>query len=955
MSFSVLDLEQEVESQGFAEPCFEVVVASNVLHALTDPIAALNRIRKLVRPGGYFACIELPTNGRIHTTVMLGGLPGWWMSNNNARTGSPAVSEQQWDKMLRETEFSGIDVITPAADDFEQSSRVFLTQAVDDHVMALRKPLHYAMPRNHDGVLVIGADASLLRPILAGLSSRFESIDHMASLSDITEDVSIPRKLFGEATVVLWVTHGCKAAKSSQAACLQMMIGLGRAVQAEFQDLRLRFVDLDNLDLTAARLVVRELLRWYELVLGDTAGSSQDVALWASDTELAFEHDVLFSPSVRHSESMNDRYNSQQRRITRLVEPSGSPVELCYISEGQFELRDTRMASSGLAIVYRVQVKMVYSTLQAINVRRLGFCFIGLGVDANGMHSIVVSNSLESIHQPETCAIYQSTPTSRLTFHDVWFISAEIIADRIVCSSPYPGKVLALASDRQLMDFKIRQTIPRGIAVFVNLSSSPKDAALGKRILSILEQVPTACLSMRDFVRPQPSVWEHVPSCPDAHLIPLIEQYIQEREDQKNTFEEDGGTIKVLSPDGATQSSHEDPLVLLDWTLHDHLQVKVEPAISRVQSSSSKTYIVVGSSDLAQSLCEWMINSGARYIVLASRDPSGAASWAQDMLVYGAHIELKSVDVTDAQSVRKMLTSLRTQLDTRGLKAPPIAGLVHLGMILRDTSFASMEFEDLQIVTDVKAKGSMNLHQALTEDLDFFIMTSSLAYTSGNAGQANYNAANAFMTGLARYRRNMGLPASVVQLGLVAGVGYITRTSGDNSHRPLKYYEDRGVYPISERDIQHIFAEAVLASPVESGRDPEIITGIRPFIPSANGNGKYRWDKKPMFAHLITDASSVSNPTRHREVSVQEKLTAEPTASKQESAEQSIWSGVVTGTDDGKSGSTGDSSILNCGEDQAQQAQNRRRMASEETVAALDDTGLSRGSSPSTVRGKHLD
>lgn len=109
------------------------------------------------------------------------------------------------------------------------------------------------------------------------------------------------------------------------------------------------------------------------------------------------------------------------------------------------------------------------------------------------------------------------------------------------------------------------------------------------------------------------------------------------------------------------------------------------------------------------------------------------------------------------------------------------------------------------------------------------------------------------MVGLALQRRARGLPASVIDIGMVIGVGVIQRT--ENTHgvsametalRKLDYMA------VSERDLHHILAEAILAG--RSDGSPEIITGLEMHKP-VSSNSPF-WHRNARFAHLISSPES---------------------------------------------------------------------------------------------------
>jgi hypothetical protein len=87
-----------------------------------------------------------------------------------------------------------------------------------------------------------------------------------------------------------------------------------------------------------------------------------------------------------------------------------------------------------------------------------------------------------------------------------------------------------------------------------------------------------------------------------------------------------------------------------------------------------------------------------------------------------------------------------------------------------------MTHEEWKTVIDPKVTGTWNLHQVLKDSpLEFFVMFSSVCGLGGNTGQANYSAANTFLDSFVQYRRSHGLPASVLDLGAMGDVGYVSQ------------------------------------------------------------------------------------------------------------------------------------------------------------------------------------
>ena len=77
VTYKALDIELDAVAQGFTEASYDLVIASNVLHATHKMDNTLSNVRRLLRADGKLALIEL-TRLRPVWAIWAGLLPGWW-------------------------------------------------------------------------------------------------------------------------------------------------------------------------------------------------------------------------------------------------------------------------------------------------------------------------------------------------------------------------------------------------------------------------------------------------------------------------------------------------------------------------------------------------------------------------------------------------------------------------------------------------------------------------------------------------------------------------------------------------------------------------------------------------------------------------------------------------------------------------------------------------------------
>ncbi len=195
---------------------------------------------------------------------------------------------------------------------------------------------------------------------------------------------------------------------------------------------------------------------------------------------------------------------------------------------------------------------------------------------------------------------------------------------------------------------------------------------------------------------------------------------------------------------------------------------------------------------------------GARHLLLTSRrgpDAPGAAELAAELETLGAAVTVAACDAADRDALAALLAEIPAE--------HPLSAVVHTAGVLDDGVVDALTPEQITGVLRPKVDGALNLHE-LTADLDLaaFVLFSSSACTFGNAGQANYAAANAVLDNLARHRRATGKHGLSLAWGLWAGTGGMGATLTDAT---VDRMTRMGVRPLTQDEGLALF-DAAFAS-----------------------------------------------------------------------------------------------------------------------------------------------
>lgn len=201
-----------------------------------------------------------------------------------------------------------------------------------------------------------------------------------------------------------------------------------------------------------------------------------------------------------------------------------------------------------------------------------------------------------------------------------------------------------------------------------------------------------------------------------------------------------------------------------------------EPINDPLQLGGDKSFLFVGGlGGLGRVISTWLAERGAAEVVFLSRSAGSSPEhtrFAQELATLGCEAKLVVGDVARYEDVvRAVRTGKR-----------PFGGVLQAALVLRDASFSKTEYKDWVAASEPKVQGTWNLHNAILEEqpdtpLDFFLLFSSTAATGGWYGQANYHAGNTFVEAFASYRQQMGLAASVLNVGFIRDAGFVSENA----------------------------------------------------------------------------------------------------------------------------------------------------------------------------------
>ena len=285
MIYKTLDIREDPQSQGY-QSTYDLIIASQVLHAVSNITHSLQNVRKLLKPGGKMVLLEL-TRTILAAGLCLGTFPDYWNgAGHDGRGDSPFIDRESWHDLLVGNGFSGIDIVLDDHEDSVAMASTILTTAVEPKIKTIMEPnmkqrvylVYFSYPHPLSRALAKQLCSQRLDVAYVSLAEAKMQIpkhSRVISLVDIegttltqcsSTELEWMKDLIRCASSLVWLSSGDPISASRPESGI--MVGFLRAIITETPQTRFVHVGLKD-DFTMSLTMTAHLILQKELLLQD--------------------------------------------------------------------------------------------------------------------------------------------------------------------------------------------------------------------------------------------------------------------------------------------------------------------------------------------------------------------------------------------------------------------------------------------------------------------------------------------------------------------------------------------------------------------------------------------------------------------------------------------------------------------------------------------------------------
>ncbi|RYP51218.1 hypothetical protein DL768_003424 [Monosporascus sp. mg162] len=844
MIFKTLDLERDIISQGFEPATYDMIIAGSVLHATKNLTDTLRNLWRALKPGGQLVFHETTAEDCFVMNFGFGILSGWWASEEESRAWAPTISELEWDALLRETGYSGNDLVIR---DYEHDAAHYASFIVS----TARDPCRTSLISTGT-LFVVDGDDGFQRSVASLLSTgilnspdqpskiiamtrlaeaNMGSIDYVVFLAEMGKSFLAGISESGFRSIqslvqlsknLLWVTssdiyRGCSG--STPYPYSGMKDGFLRVLRSEFGGKRIVSLSLEDeaLDASTPAEHIRSIFK-------------AAFELGSPEVEYIVRNGQVLTGRLVEEADMNKELNSSIFSQTETAPwLPGPPLKLDIATRGSLEtLRFVEDANHYTALgpmeveiearAWGVNFRDIFNALGRLGEE-------GFGSDCAGTVTRVGSDC--SLVRPGDRVCMAAVGCMRMFPRaEEWAVVKipDSVSFEEACAVNNPG----ITAWHSLVDVARLQ---KGEKVLIHAASG----ATGQLAIQVAKLVGAEVFATVGYDHKKQLLIDEY-GIPEDHIF-----YSRDTSFAK-------GIMRITDGQG------------VDVVLNS----------------------LVGKGLLASWEC---IAPYGRFIEIGKADI--LANSSLPMACFAKNVSFSAVDLRDMSFHRKEATRklfVKTMelaregtihcpkpLHTYGVPAVEEAFRYfqsgrNTGRIIikidpstevQDSVFDNMTYSQWERTIGSKVQSSWNLHTLLPENLDFFILLSSIAGVAGTIGQSNYAAGCAFQDALARYRTANNLKSLSIDLGVMQNVGVVAETESLQK----TFEQTLSITQIEEKEflaLLDMFCDPT--RPLPPGAKSQVTMGIAtPIDFLKHGLEPLEILYRPLFSHFSQPRGLLSN------------------------------------------------------------------------------------------------
>ncbi|OAQ57609.1 polyketide synthase [Pochonia chlamydosporia 170] len=412
IDFAKLNIEEDPADQGFEEGSYDLIVASNVLHATHSISKTLENTRKMLKPTGKLVMTEVTALGKLRFHMIVGSLEGWWYGDNDGRKYGPTLEVSQWNKALLDAGYSGVEVDFPDVPFPDTGVSVIVSGASITEEIPMPKETLIVLPPNADPDITASADKLSKELVKSGSTVHVmpladtmaleelknksclclvDASSNQGFLPDINqENWDSLKRLILSTKDITYVTRG--GTQDSNNPSANLMTGMARSIRSENMGLNLTTLDVEHGALLSKDESVAAIITVFSV--GSNSGDSE-----TPDWEYAIRNGNPMVQRVLLENDINDvaltLHTAPKPELTSFQQP-GRPLKLGVGTPGRLDtLRfedDDDSAKPLAADEVEISVKAMGLNFKDVMVAMGQLAQPALGVECSGIISCVGSN-----------------------------------------------------------------------------------------------------------------------------------------------------------------------------------------------------------------------------------------------------------------------------------------------------------------------------------------------------------------------------------------------------------------------------------------------------------------------------------------------------------------------------------------------------------------------------------